>query len=144
MARTILAAATVVWLGAGAMAVGIGLLGSTGLQRLLPPLAIDLAALGGAVVAIGAVTLLIGAAHASVLLGLRAERRRAAAGGVLLSGTLTALLVSLTAAAATSAASTPDRAIPMLLGGIAAFVAGASYCVATVSLVAEIRSRTGT
>ena len=37
MARPLLLAATIVWLVAGAVGIGIGLLGSSGLRRLLHP-----------------------------------------------------------------------------------------------------------
>ena len=140
MARTVLLAATIVWLVAGAVGIGIGLLGSTGLQRLLPPLSVDLAALGGAVVAVAAGVLAVGVAHAVVVLGLRAGHPAARSAALLLAATLSALFVALAAASATSAATVPDRVLPLLAACAAALVGAAAYGLVTVLLVAEVRA----
>ena len=140
MARSLLLAATMVWLMAGAAGIGIGLLGTTGLQTLLPPLAIDLAALGGAVVAVAVGVLAVGIAHAAVVVGMRAGRSLARSAALLMAATLSALLLALAAAAATSAATVPDRAPSFLLAGLAALVGAGAYGLVTGLLVAEVRA----
>ena len=140
MARTVLLAATIVWLVAGVVGIGIGLLGATGLQRLLPPLAVDLAALGGAVVAVGVGVLAVGVAHALVVLGMRAGHAAARSAALLLSATLSALLLALAASSATSAVTVPDRALSFLAACAAALVGAAAYGLVTVLLVAEVRA----
>jgi hypothetical protein len=140
VARSLLLAATIVWLMAGAAGIGIGLLGTTGLQMLLPPLAIDLAALGGAVVAVAVGVLAVGIAHAAVVVGMRVGRPLARSAALLLAATLSALLLALAAAAATSAATVPDRAPSFLLAGLAALVGAGAYGLVTGLLVAEVRA----
>jgi hypothetical protein len=139
MARSVLLAATIVWVIAGAVGIGIGLLGSTSLQRLLPPLAIDLAALGGAVVAVGFAVLAVGLVHALVLIGLRARHPAGRSAALLLSATLSALLLALAAASATSAVTVPDRAPVFVTACAAALVGVVAYGLVTVLLVAEVR-----
>jgi hypothetical protein len=140
MARTVLLAATIVWLVTGIVGIGIGLLGSSGLQRLLPPLAIDLAALGGAVLAVAVGVLAVGVAHAVVVVGMRAGHAPARSAALLLSATLSALLLALAAASATSAVTVPDRAPSFLAACAAALVGAAAYGLVTVLLVAEVRA----
>jgi hypothetical protein len=140
MARSVLLAATIVWVVAGAVGIGIGLLGTTSLQRLLPPLAIDLAALGGAVVAVGFAVLAIGLVHALVLIGLRTRHPAARSAALLLSATLSALLLALAAASATSAVTLPDRAPAFVAAGAAALVGVVAYGLVTALLVAEVRA----
>ena len=140
MARSVLLAATIVWVVAGAGAIGVGLLGSTSLQRLLPPLAVDLAALGGAVVAVGFAVLAVGLAHSVVLIGLRAGHPAARSAALLLSATLSALLLALAAASATSAVTVPDRAPAFVVACAAALLGVVGYGLVTVLLVAEVRT----
>lgn len=140
MARTVLLAATIVWLVAGAAGIGIGVLGSTGLQRLLPPLTVDLAALGGAVVAVAVGVLAVGIAHAVVVLGMRAGHATARSAALLLAATLSALLLALAVASATSAVTFPDRAPSLLAACASALVGAAAYGLVTVLLVAEVRA----
>jgi hypothetical protein len=140
MARTVLLAATIVWIVAGVVGIGIGLLGSTGLQRLLPPLSVDLPALGGAVVAVGAGVLAVGVAHAVVIVGMRAGHAAARSAALLLSATMSALLLALAAASATSAVTVPDRAPAFLAACAVVLVGAAAYGLVTVLLVAEVRA----
>lgn len=140
MARTVLLAAAIVWLMAGAVGIGIGLLGSTGLQRLLPPLTVDLAALGGAVVAVAVGVLGVGVAHAIIILGMRAGHPAARSAALLLAATLSVLLLALAAASVTSAVTVPDRAPSFVAACAAALVGVAAYGLVTVLLVAEVRA----
>jgi hypothetical protein len=140
MARTLLLAATIAWLVAGVVGIGLGLLGAAGLQRILPPLAIDGAALGGAVVAVGFGVLAVGAAHAVVVIGLRAGHPAARSAALLLAATLCVLLLGLAAAAATSAATVQDRAPALLAGCAVALVGAAAYGLVTALFVKEVRA----
>jgi hypothetical protein len=140
MARTVLLAGMVVWLVAGMVGLGVGLMGTASLQRLLPMLTIDLAALGGAVIAVACGLLAIGVAHGVVVAGLRAALPSARSAALLLSATLSVLLLGLAAASATSAVTVPDRAPSFLAGGAAALVAAAAYALVAGLLVAEVRA----
>ena len=140
MARSVLLAGAIIWVVAGAVAIGIGLLGSPRLQALLPPLQIDLDALGGAVVAVGVAVLAVGVAHAAVLLGMRAGHTSARSAGILLAATLCVLLLALAAASATSAVTVPDRAVAFAAACAAALVGAAAYGLVTLHLTAEVRA----
>ncbi len=140
MARTLLLAAAVVWLVAGAAGIVVGLLGATGIQRLLPPVAVDAAAIGGAALAMGAAVLVVGIAHAAVVLALRAGHRSARSLALLLSATMGTLLVGLAVAAATTAATLPDRAPSFLLAGLAALGGAVAYWLAAARLLGEVRA----
>lgn len=140
MARTLLLAAAIVWLIAGAIGIGIGLMGAPGLQRILPPLVIDVAALGGAVVAVGFGVLAIGIVHVAVVVALRALQCFARSAALLLAITMTTLMLVLAAAAATSAVTVPDRALPFLIATAAALVAASVYGLVAGLLVVEVRT----
>ncbi len=140
MARTLLAAASVAWAVLGLAGLGIGLVGSSTLKGLLPPLAIDAPALGGAVVAVSVGVLAVGALHLALLVGLRAGHRLARTGAILLTATLGSLLAALAAAAATGAATVPERAPALLLAAVAAACGALGYGLVAALLVGEIRS----
>ena len=139
MARTLVAAATVVWSLAGLGGLVLGLVGADTLERALPPLAIDTPALGGAVVAVSTAVLLLAATHGVVVAALRAEHRLARTSAILLCATMCALLAALVAAALTGAASVPERSVPLLGAALAGAVGAAAYGVATGLFVKEIR-----
>jgi hypothetical protein len=140
MARTLLLAAAIVWLAGGAIGIAIGLLGAPGLQRLLPPLVIDVAALGGAVVAVGFGVLAIGIVHAAVVLALRARQSFARSSALLLALTMTTLMLVLAAAAATSAVTVPVRAPTFLIATVAALFAASAYGLVAGLIVVEVRT----
>ena len=140
MARSVLLAGVVTFAVAGVIAIGISTAGVAQLKAWLPPLTIDDAALGGAILALGLGFIAVAAVHAAVLLGLRARQRIAWTGGVLVTIGMGATLVALAAASATSAAATPDRALPFLGATIGAAMAAAAYAVAAIELVRELRS----
>src|SRR5918999_1821002 len=129
-----------VWLIAGAVGIGIGLMGAADLQRILPNLAIDLAALGGAVVAVASAVLAMGVLHVAVVVGLRLGSRLARTAALLLAATLFALLVTLAAAAVTTAVTVPGQAPSFLIAGLVALVGAAVYGFVTALLVAEVRT----
>jgi hypothetical protein len=140
VARTLLGAASVVWVVAGIVGIGIGLVGAADLQQRLPPLAIDLSALGGAVVAVSGGVLAVGLIHATVLAGMRRGHRTARSVATVVAAALAALFVALSAAAATSAVNVPERAVILLLAALASIVAAIAYGVVAVLLVAETRA----
>ena len=140
MARSLLLAAAAAWLAAGAAGVGVGTIGATTLQRMLPPLAIDLDALRGAVTAVSFGVLAIGAAHAAVVASLRGGGRRARSAALLLSGFLSALLLALAAAGATTAVATPASALVFGATALGALVGAIGYGVIVALLVREVRS----
>ena len=140
MARTLLVAAAVVWVVAGVVGIGIGLVAASDLQRALPPLAIDLSALGGAVVAMSAALLAVGLLHGLALAGMRRGLRVARSAATVGAAALAVLFVALSAAAATSAVDVPDRAVLLVLAALAALAAAFSYGAVAVLLVAETRA----
>ena len=140
MARSLLLAATAAWLAAGVIGLVIGTVGAPTLQRLLPPLAIDLDALRGAVTAVAGGVLTIGMAHAAIMVGVRRGGRRALSAALLLAGFLSVLLMALAAAAATSAATTPASAPAFAAAGIAALVGAIGYGAVGALLLRELRS----
>jgi hypothetical protein len=141
VARALLLGAAILWLVAGAVGIGIGLLGADDLQRVLPTLAIDLPALGGAVVAVGSAILAIGVVHAILAVGLWAGRELARTAALLLAAALFALLMTFTAAAVTTAVTVPARAPAFLGAGLVGLAGAALYGVVTALLVAEVRAR---
>jgi len=141
VARALLLAATIVWLVAGVIGIVIGLTSAAGIARMLPPLVIDDAALGGAVVAVGFGILAVGLVHAGVLVALRAGYSLAPSAALLLAVTMTTLMLALAAAAATSAVTVPDRAAAWLVATAAALGAASAYGLVAGLLVAEVRAR---
>jgi hypothetical protein len=141
VARALLLAATIVWLVAGVTGIVVGLTSAAGIQRMLPPLVIDVAALGGAVVAVGFGILAVGLVHGGVLVALRAGYPLAPSAALLLSVTMTTLMVALAAAAATSAVRVPDRALAWLVATALALGAASAYGLVAGLLVVEVRAR---
>ena len=141
MARALLLAATIVWLVAGVIGIVIGLTSAAGIQRMLPPLVIDVAALGGAVVAVGFGILAVGLVHVGVLVALRAGHPLAPSAALLLAATMATLMLALAAAAATSAVRVPDRAAAWLVATAAALGAAAAYGLVAGLLVGEVRAK---
>lgn len=140
MARSLLLAAAAAWIAAGAVGVGVGTVGATTLQRMLPPLAIDLDALRGAVIAVSLGVIIVGAAHTALVVGLRRGGRRAQSAALLLSGFLAAMLLALAAAAATTAATTPATALPFAGSALVALAGAIGYGVISGLLVREVRT----
>ena len=118
----------------------VAALGRDALQRVLPPLAIDADALGGAVTVVSVGVVLIGCAHLGVLIGVRRRDRRAASAGVLLGGLLAALCVGFVAAGVSSALRTPEYAIALYAAAGASGVGAVAYIATAVALAGEIRS----
>ena len=143
MARSVLLAGMIVWLIAGMVGLGIGLMGAARLQQLLPELTIDLAALGGAVIALACGLIVVGLLHGLVVAGMRAGLASARSAALLLAATLALGLIALAAASATSAVTVPDRAPSFLAASAAALIAAAAYGLVTALLVGEVRAGRG-
>jgi hypothetical protein len=141
VARPVLLAAAIALVTAGAIALGIALLAAEQLFALLPPLTIDIDALRGAIVALGAGLTALGVVHVLVLVGLRAGRRVAWTAGTLLAAGMASTCVALAAASATSAVADPGRWIAFAGGALAAAIGAVAYGVAAWQLVAESRHR---
>jgi hypothetical protein len=141
MARAILGIGAALWLISGAAGMLLAALGVEGLERALPPLAIDAEALRGAVTAVSAGLLTLGAVHLAILLGLRRRSRWSQTAGILLAGLLAALCLALVAAAVTSAAVNPAVAPILLLAAGGAAVGALGYGLAAARLV--LARRTG-
>jgi hypothetical protein len=135
MASLLLAVAAAVWLLAGVAAIAVGLGGAAWLMAQLPPLTIDVAAVGGAAVAIGIGLVTVAVLHAAVAIGASAWRRWALSSGILLSGTMAVGLTALALAAGTTLVR--GSPAPALLGAaaIAAFGGAAGYAWCAVRLV---------
>lgn len=140
MARSLLLVATAAWIVAGAAGVAVGLVGATTLQRILPPLAIDLDALRGAVTAVSVGVLALGLAHALVVAGLRRGGRRAVSVALLLAAFLSAVMLALAAAGATAAVATPASAPAFGAAAFGALVGAVGYGVIVAVLLGEMRS----
>ena len=139
MARVVLAVGAVIWLLAGGGALALGLVGAAWLMAQLPPLAIDVAALGGAVVAIGVALVALAVVHAGIAIGLHTGRHWALAGGVLLCATLSMGFIGLTAAAVTTLMRGSPSPIVLASAGAVAAIGAATYAWCTVRLAGTMR-----
>lgn len=140
MAGAILGIGAGLWLIVGAAGVLLAAAGVEGVERALPPLAIDTEALSAAVTAVSTGFLGLGAVHLLILLGLRRRRRWSQTAAILLAGVLAALCLALSAAAATSAAVNPAMAPILLLAAAAAAVGALGYGLAAARLVLARRA----
>ena len=142
MARIVLLVGGVTLLLGAVGAAAVAVAGTDLLETLLPPLAIDTAALGGAITAVGGALGVAGLAHVAVLIGLRTKSRRALSAAILLGGLGGAVFTALAAAAFASAAAESAMAAVLLGGGAAAVIAACGYGLATVRLVRELAAAT--
>jgi len=140
VARTVLIIGAVAWLLVGAAGLVLAAAGTTLLLSLLPPLAIDAEALGGALTAVAVSVIATGAAHLVVVAGLRRDRRWARSAGALLTSVLSVVSLALAAAAISSALREPAAVLPLLGAALVAAFAAAGYALAAVRLVRELGS----
>lgn len=143
MARVVLVVASIVWALAGAAGLALAAYGADALEAMLPPLAIDTAALRGAITTVSAGLVGLAAAHALVLGGLRRGRRWASTAGVLLAAVLAMVCGALAIAAVTSAVAEPASAGWLLAAAAAAGLGAVAYAVVAAQLVGDIRARGG-
>lgn len=140
MPRQILGGGAVLWLVVGTIAAVVAAIGREWLHSLLPPLAIDAEALGGALLAVALAMLSVGGAHIVVLVGLKRGLRLARSAGALLASVLAAVLVGLVAAAVSSALRYGEYASPLAAAAVLAAVGVVGYVVVAIRLVAQMRS----
>ncbi|MDQ3149510.1 MAG: hypothetical protein M3Q38_06260 [Chloroflexota bacterium] len=143
MARTMLVSGAVAWLLGGIVGLGLAVLGTDWLSSVLPPLAIDIEALGGALTAMALAMVTIGAAHVVVVAGLRRERqgrRWARSAGVLLASVLAAVLFGLAAAAMSSAAREAGYTLPLVGAALVATAGTVGYALVAARLARELGS----
>ena len=140
MGRAVLVVGAVVCAVAAVLGTLVSAFGIERLLALLPPLAIDADAVGGAVLAVS-LALGIGAViHLGVLVGLARGIRLAWTAGLLLSGLGVAVTIGLMGTAFTSAAVEPSLAPALVVAGIACLVASFGYAGAAAWFIGEIRA----
>jgi hypothetical protein len=120
-----LAGLILVLLGAAALFVGLTL--AERLYALLPPVTIDAAAVGGATVAFGVASALLGMAHGVLALGLRRAVPTATVPAIVLCATMAVVSVGWAVAALVSAASGSAPAAAMLAAGIGLLLVALAY-----------------
>jgi hypothetical protein len=140
VARTVLAVGAVAWLIVGVAGIAIAVAGREWMIGILPPLAIDADALGGALAAMASALGLVGIAHLGVVVGLSRRWRSALSAGVLLASVLSAACLALAAAAISSAVREPTYVLGLVGAAAAAVVAAVAYGLAAVHLVRELRA----
>jgi hypothetical protein len=140
VARTVLLVGAVAFLLAGAGTFTLSAIGVRQLLTLLPPLAVDADAVGGALTALALTLVATGTAHLFVVAGLRDGRRWAASAGALLAGVLAVVFVGLSAAAVSSAVRSPTYALTLLAAAAAATCAAIGYTLVAVRLARELGS----
>ncbi|MEO6577450.1 MAG: hypothetical protein ABIO99_00925 [Candidatus Limnocylindria bacterium] len=140
MARRILVIAAIAWGLAGIGGLVLAAIGTQGVLLLLPPLAIDADALGGAITTLAIIVLAVAAAHAVVILAMRRWGRPATSAGILLAAILSVACLALVTAAVTSAIRTPDEGLLLGLAAAAAGVGSVAYALVTIGLVRELSS----
>jgi hypothetical protein len=140
MVRRVLVAGAVAWLVLAALGVAVSIGFRDRLLALLPPLAIDASAVGGAITVISIGAFGIGAAHAIIGGGLARRQQWALSAGVLLASVLGAGFLVLGAAAATSAFRQSTLALALGASAVLAALAALVYGLTAARLVAELRS----
>jgi hypothetical protein len=136
----ILVAAGVVLVLAGAAAVAIGLFNPGLISSQLPPdAAVDAPAVGGAAVALGIATALLGTAHVGTAIALRMGVALAATGAVVLAATMAILSLAFAVAAVVSIASGAAPAILMGPASVGLGLAVIGYAVVTVVIIGARR-----
>jgi hypothetical protein len=140
VARTVLRVGAVAWILLAICGFGVAAMGRNALLAVLPPLAIDADALGGAVAVMAVAFLAIGVAHSGIAIGLGRGLRWAQSAGVLLASVLAVAFLGLAAAAVASAVR-ESPAAPTLVGAAAVAVAAAiGYGLTAARLVGDLRS----
>jgi hypothetical protein len=138
--RAVLAAGAAIWGIAAVAAALVAIFGVDRLLALLPPLAIDADAVGGAALAVSLALALAAAAHLAILLALQRGLRLAWTAGLLLCGLGVAVTIGLMGSAFASAAAEPSMALPLVAAGAAALVASFGYAAATAWFIGQIRA----
>jgi hypothetical protein len=123
----------------GAAAIVAGLTLADRLYALLPPVTIDVAAVGGATVAFGVASALLGIAHGALALGLRRAVPTATVSSIVLCATMAVVSLGWAVAALVSAASGSAPAPAMLAAGIGLALVAVAYGWAGAALMRRRR-----
>jgi hypothetical protein len=140
VARKVLVIGAVAFLLAGAGTFTLAAIGVHQLLSLLPPLAIDADAVGGALTALALTLVATGTGHLFVVAGMGDQRRWATSAGALLASVLAVVFVGLAAAAVSSALRSPAYALPLLAAAAVATFVAIGYTLAAVRLARELGS----
>jgi hypothetical protein len=136
LAWAILLVAGIVLLGGGAAAIAVGILNPALISAQLPPEAeIDAAAVGGAAVALGVATAVVGLMHLGIAVALRAGIGIATTGAVVLAATMAVLALGFAVAALVSIASNSAPAVYMLPAAIGLTVGIIGYAVVVARVI---------
>ncbi|MEX2137419.1 MAG: hypothetical protein WEB29_10805 [Chloroflexota bacterium] len=136
LVAAILVAAGVVLVLGGAAAVAVGLFNPGLISSQLPPeAAVDAPAVGGAAVALGIATALLGVVHIGTALALRVGIGIAATTAVVLSATMAILSLVFAVAAVVSIASGAAPAIYMVPASVGLGAGVIGYSVVTVVII---------
>ena len=132
LAWAILLVAGLVLVGAGAASLAVGIFNPGLISSQLPPdAAVDAPAVGGAAVALGVATALLGVVHWLTAFALRAGIGLAVTGAVVLASTMAILALAFAVAAVVSIASGAAPAIYMVPAAIALGAGVIGYAVVT-------------
>ena len=132
LAWAILLVAGLVLVGAGAASLAVGIFNPGLISSQLPPdAAVDAPAVGGAAVALGVATALLGVVHWLTAFALRAGIGIAVTGAVVLASTMAILALAFAVAAVVSIASGAAPAIYMVPAAIALGAGVVGYAVVT-------------
>jgi len=132
LAWAILLVAGLVLVGAGAASLAVGIFNPGLISSQLPPdAAVDAPAVGGAAVALGVATALLGVVHWLTAFALRAGIGIAVTGAVVLASTMAILALAFAVAAVVSIASGAAPAIYMVPAAIALGAGVIGYAVVT-------------
>ena len=132
LAWAILLVAGLVLVGAGAASLAVGIFNPGLISSQLPPdAAVDAPAVGGAAVALGVATALLGVVHWLTAFALRARIGLAVTGAVVLASTMAILALAFAVAAVVSIASGAAPAIYMVPAAIALGAGVIGYAIVT-------------
>jgi hypothetical protein len=138
LAPAILVTAGIVILLGGLAAVAMGLVNPTLLRGQLPPEAeVDAAAVGGAAVALGVATALVGLLHLVTAAALRRGVGIAATAAVVLAATMAVISLGFAVAALVSMASGAALAVYMLPASVGLGAAVIGYAIVTVIVIGD-------
>ncbi len=136
LAQAILTLGGIVLILGGAAAVAVGLFNPGLISSQLPPdAAVDAPAVGGAAVALGIATALLGVVHIGTALALRVGIAVATTGAVVLAATMAILSLAFAVAAVVSIASGAAPAIYMVPASVGLGAAVIGYAVVTVVII---------
>ncbi len=121
---------------AGALAVAVAVLDPVAVKAQLPEVAIDAAAVGGALAALGVAVGALGLGHLVVGIGLRAGARWSSTASVVLCAPLAVLAL----AAAVAAAVSVGRSPAFVVAGFGLALLGVGYAAGVIGMIGVMRA----